>query len=46
MNTVKENEKKELNPEEMENVCGSGLATPFWNPYPYLDKKKGGNNND
>ena len=34
MNTsMKENNMMELNPNDMENVCGSGVITGFFNPY-------------
>ena len=36
---LKENIRKELNPNNKEYVCGSGVITGFFDPYPVLGGK-------
>ena len=45
---MKENEKMELNLKDMENVCGGGVITGFFNPYsfPGGNPKKGKTGNE
>ncbi len=45
---MKENEKVELNLKDMENVCGGGVITGFFNPYsiPGGNPKKGKTGNE
>lgn len=45
---IKENIMMELNMNDMENVCGSGVINGFYNPYsdPLLKRRKGNTRNE